>query len=128
MKTVDISGMDAKRERLGYEWGCQVLMFRALQWLRDQPRDFEYPSIGTYENVVGVSVPLNDSAERMTKFALDHQTLREFGPTGAMVEASLEHARQRFMHGDDAYFAMFADEPERVFDFDLREAFPEDGE
>jgi hypothetical protein len=35
MRVADISGMDPERKRYDYEWGCQVIMLRALHWMRE---------------------------------------------------------------------------------------------
>lgn len=122
-KTVDISGMDPQHSQYGYEWGCQVLMFRALQWLRTQPKDFTEPLFTHYKNIIGIMPPSNPAAHQMEEFAIDHEKLREFGATGAMVQYALMHAMQRFKLGENAYFA--AVEPDRIFDFDESEAFPQ---
>jgi hypothetical protein len=121
-KTVDISGMDESRSQYGYEWGCQVLMFRALDWLRKHPDD--NTRFQSFKNIVGLMTPDNEAAKEMEKFALDHAKIREFGATGAMVQYALLHAMQRNKLGEEAYFAEFADQPDRIFEFDEREAFP----
>jgi len=69
-------------------------------------------------------LPDNEAAKELENFALDHEKVREFGATGAMVQYALLHAMQRNKLGEDAYFAEFADQPERIFDFDESEAFP----
>lgn len=122
-KTVDISGMDELRSRYGYEWGCQVIMFRALHWLRNQGSNLDTPNFKMFSNITGIMLPSNSSAEDMEKFALDHTKLREFGATGAMVQYSLMHAMKRAELGEDAYFAEFKDLPDRVFEFDEQDAF-----
>jgi len=122
MRTVDISGMDESRKQYGYEWGCQVLMFRALDWLKRH--EGENARFEGFKNVTGIMLPKNDAAKEMEKFALDHEKIREFGATGAMVQYALLHAMQRHKLGEDGYFAEFRDQPDRIFDFDEREAFP----
>jgi hypothetical protein len=123
MKTVDISGMDELRSQYGYEWGCQVLMFRALDWLKQhQEKD---PKFHGFKNVTGLMLADNPDAKEMENFALDHEKIRDFGATGAMVQYSLLHALQRHARGEDGYFAEFADQPDRIFEFDENEAFPE---
>lgn len=124
MKTVDISGMDESRRQYGYEWGCQVLMFRALDWLKRNGS--QHPEFKSFKNIVGLMVPGNDAAKEMEDFALDHAKLREFGATGAMVQYALSHAMHRYNMGEEAYFAEFKDAPERIFEFDEKEAV-EDG-
>ena len=126
MRTVDISGMDESRSRFGYEWGCQVIMCRALHWLRQRPKDSQVPLIRSFKNITGLTVPANRVAEEMTNFALDHEKLREFGATGAMVQYGIAHALKRFELGDAAYFKEFSDDPGRVYEFDEHDAF--DGE
>jgi hypothetical protein len=123
MKTVDISGMDPARGQYGYEWGCQVLMFRALEWLRKRPVNSPTPKFTGYENYVGVMTPENQAAEAMEKYALDHPKIKEYGATGAMVQYSLIHAMKRFQLGEESYFDHFKDTPKRVFEFDEAEAF-----
>jgi hypothetical protein len=119
-RTVDISGMDPSRKQYGYEWGCQVLMFRALHWLKKH--EAEDPKFHTFKNVTGLLMPDNDAAKAMEAFALDHEKIREFGATGAMVQYALIHALQRFRLGEEKYFAEFGDDPDRVFEFDESEA------
>jgi hypothetical protein len=125
MKTVKISGMDRSHERYSYEWCCQVILFRALKWLRERPEGSEYPRIISFRNITGITIPENKAAKDLEKFALDHPKLREFGATGAMVQFSIGHAMKRSELGDIYYFGQFKDEPDRVFDFDELEAFPE---
>lgn len=115
--------MDPKRARFGYEWGCQVLMFRALDWLRKNAE--QNPKFHGFKNVAGLMLPDNDAAKEMEDFALDHERVREFGATGAMVQYSLLHAMQRNARGEEGYFREFADSPERIFEFDESDAFPE---
>lgn len=121
-KTVDISGMDASRRRYGYEWGCQVLMFRALDWLKQNK---ENPRFHGFENIIGVMIADNPAAKEMEKFALDHDKIREFGATGAMVQYSLLHAMQRHKMGEEKYFSEFQNDPDRVYEFNESDAFPE---
>jgi hypothetical protein len=123
MRTVDISGMDTKHGRYGYEWGCQVLMFRALHWLRNHPKDFTMPKFTHFKNITGLMPTENTAAKEMEDFALDHEKIREFGATGAMVQYALIHAVKRFELGEDGYFAEFKDQPDRIFEFDETEAF-----
>ena len=121
-KTVDISGMDKSRAQYGYEWGCQVIMFRALEWLKCHAA--KNPKFHSYKNITGILAPDNEDAKEMEKFALDHEKVREFGATGAMVQYALLHAMQRNKLGEEGYFAEFADDPERIFDFNEGDAFP----
>jgi hypothetical protein len=121
-KTVDISGMDKSRAQYGYEWGCQVIMFRALDWLKRHTGD--NTQFKAYKNIIGIMTPENPAAKEMEKFALDHEKVREFGATGAMVQYALLHAMQRNKLGEEGYFAEFADDPERIFDFNEGDAFP----
>lgn len=124
MKTVDISGMDPKRERYGYEWGCQVLMFRALDYLRKHP-DGNAKFHG-FKNITGIMIADNDTAKEMEKYALAHQKIKEYGATGAMVQYALLHALQRFKMGDEKYFAELSERPaEDFYDFDVTDAFEE---
>lgn len=119
-KTVDISGMDKSRAQYGYEWGCQVLMFRALDWLKRNAQS--NPRFQGFKNVTGLMTPDNPEAKEMERFALDHEKIREFGATGAMVQYALIHAMQRHALGEEKYFAEFADDPGRIFEFDEKEA------
>ena len=128
MKTVDITGMDREHGRYGYEWGCQVLMFRALHWLRARPKDMALPQFIHYKNITGLMPPSNTQAEEMENFALDHDKVREFGATGAMVQYAMMHAMKRFELGEDGYFAEFKDDPQRIFEFDEKDAFPQPSE
>ena len=128
MKTVDITGMDREHGRYGYEWGCQVLMFRALHWLRARPKDMALPQFIHYKNITGLMPPSNTQAEEMVNFALDHDKVREFGATGAMVQYAMMHAMKRFELGEDGYFAEFKDDPQRIFEFDEKDAFPQPSE
>jgi hypothetical protein len=121
-KTVDISGMDAKRSQYGYEWGCQVLMFRALDWLKKH--EGENARFKGFKNITWLMLADNEAAKEMEKFALDHEKIREFGATGAMVQYALLHAMQRHKLGEDGYFAKFAEQQDRIFEFDEQEAFP----
>lgn len=123
-RTVDISGMDKSRAKFGYEWGCQVIMFRALKFLRGMPKDSGLPDFRQWKNITGLMLPENDKAKQLEDYALDHEKLKEFGATGAMVQFSLTHAMKRFELGDKAYLAEFSDQPERIFDFDEQDAFP----
>jgi len=125
MKTVDISGMDKARAQFGYEWGCQIIMFRGLHWLRSRPTEKELPRITEFKNITGITKNENAAADAMEDFALNHPKLREFGATGAMVQFSLGHAMKRAELGDEAYFDFFRDCPDRIFEFDETEAFPE---
>jgi hypothetical protein len=121
-KTVDISGMAKSRSQYGYEWGVQVIMFRALDWLRKHPE--QNVRFQGFKNVTGLMLPDNEAAKELEKFALDHEKVREFGATGAMVQYAILHAMERNNLGEEAYFAAFADSPERIYDFDESEAFP----
>jgi hypothetical protein len=114
--------MDPERGKFGYEWGCQVIMFRALEWLRCHAE--KNPKFHGFKNVSGLMIADNPDAKEMENFALDHEKLREFGATGAMVHYSLLHALQRHARGEDGYFAEFAKQPDRIFEFDESEAFP----
>lgn len=120
-KTVDISGMDESRSQYGYEWGCQVLMFRALDWLKRHEQ--EHPEFRLYKNITGVMPAENDAAKAMESFALDHEKIREFGATGAMVQYALMHAMQRHKLGEEKYFSEFTDQQDRIFEFDETQAF-----
>jgi hypothetical protein len=122
-RTIDISGMDPQRGRYGYEWGTQVLMFRALEWLRSH-KDKD-PKFRSYKNITGILEATNPDAKEMENFALDHAKIKEFGATGAMVQYAMLHALQRFARGEDGYFAEFKDDPERFFEFDEADAFPD---
>jgi hypothetical protein len=122
MRTVDISGMDESRSRFGYEWGCQVLMFRALDWLKKRSADAPQPDFKMYRNITGIMTPENEAARQMEDYALDHEKIREFGATGAMVQYSLIHALKRFQLGEEKYFAEFQDQPDRIYEFDEAEA------
>lgn len=124
-KTVDISGFDAGRKRYGYEWGCQVICMRALRWLRAHAVEASIPTHLEFKNIVGLSIPSNEAARQMEAYILDYPKLREFGATGAMVQAAIAHAKMRFQHGDDWYFNEFKDEPGRTYEFDERDAFDE---
>lgn len=122
MKTVDISGMDPNRAQFGYEWGCQVIMARALEWLKNRPKDSSWPDFKQYRNITGIMTPENMAAREMEDYALNHEKIREFGATGAMVQYALLHAMHRFELGEEGYFAEFKDQPERIFEFDEKEA------
>lgn len=126
MRTADISGMDPSRKQFGYEWGCQVIMFRALRWLRERSEGSEFPRIRSFKNIIGVTQPANKAAQDMESFALNHPKLKEFGVTGAMVQYSIAHAMKRAELGETAYFAEFSETPDRIYDFDESDAFRED--
>jgi len=133
IKTVDISGFTPEdapqgcpppREPGGYEWGCQIIKARALKWLKENGIERELPTFVSFTQVYGLCWPVNKPAEELEKYALDHSGLREFGATGAMVQASLVHAWMQFKLGDAAYLAEF--EADRIFDFDIAQAFEPD--
>lgn len=126
MKTVTISGPDEPQKRFSYEWGCQVILARGLRWLQRNAVEREVPERRESAILVGVSEPANSSAREMEKYAMDHEGLRACGATRAMVQFSLRHAIERFKRGDEAYFAEFADDPGRIFEFDEADAFPEE--
>lgn len=127
MRTVDISGMDPERKQFGYEWGCQVILCRALSWLRERPEGAEWPRIRYFKNITGLTQPANKAAKELETFALDHAKVREFGATGAMVQFAIGHAMKRAELGDEAYFKELGPhrQPQDFFEFDDTEAFPE---
>lgn len=61
----------------------------------------------------------------MEDYALNHDKLREFGATGAMVQFAISHAMRRNVD-EKSYFASLDAAGRRVFDFDERDAFPEE--
>lgn len=123
IKTVIIGTSEpAQRRSGGYEWGCQILLFRALRWLKEHPET--KPSFTRYRNIVGLFVPGNEPAEAALSFVLDHPALKRIGVTGAMVQFSLMQASVRYRLGDEAYFQ--AAPPQDIFEFDETQAFPEE--
>ena len=117
--------MDAKRERYGYEWGCQVIVARSLRWMREHAVESEFPKHTEFRDITGIAIPENEAAKKMEDYILQHEKLHEFGVTGAMMQYSIRHAKYRFFHGDDKYFDQFRDKPDKIFDFDESDAFPE---
>lgn len=107
MKTVDISGMDDSHAQYGYEWRIQIILFRALRWLKNIKPEMEVPRIIYFKGITGLTQPGNKAAEELERFALDHPKLHEFGATGAMVEFAIKHAMKRAELGDEAYFEHF---------------------
>lgn len=130
MKVADISGMGG-REFGGYEWGCQVIRARALRFLQNQKTEQELPSFMQFENVTGLAIANNDKAKEMDAFIGNHPKLREFGMTGAMHQAGINHAQAIYRLGWKEYEIVLRDSgraDDDFFEFNEADAFPEDGQ
>ncbi len=130
IRVADISGMDPKRERHGYEWGCQVVCLRALRFMERQKSGSEAPAYKTLHNVIGLAIPDGAAAKAMDEYILKHPALREYGMTGAMHQFGIAHAMKILELGRDGWLAEIAkdSEPGRFYEFEEDDAFPPEAE
>lgn len=102
MKTVDISGMGGE-----YEWACQMMIRAGLDCI----------------DLIGV--PSADEFKEGSESVRAGQiktamrsALGDEGPSGAMFGAALTHVYKRASMGEKAYFDVFKDEQDRIYNFD----------
>lgn len=108
MKTVDVSGFGG-----GYENACQAMIKVAMEFFKNE----HFPSVDELEEM---------KSEKMLK--LERKMIEATGNdcTGVMFFTSRNHAYKRVELGEEKYFEVFKDTPERIFEWDgTEESIPE---
>ena len=93
MKTIDISGMGG-----GYEAGCQLMLLRGLNYLKEHP-DFDFGEYKSYRNVYGIC----EGSDRTKE--LDEIITTGVKPSGAMHQFVISHLAYIHKYGHDAWIA-----------------------
>src|SRR5215207_467676 len=85
IKTIDISGFSGV-----YEDTCQAMLTAGLKFLSDHP-GFDWAGYSFIKNVVGLMLSDNADAKALDAAMLASPTVKEFGATGAMRQAVVQH-------------------------------------
>lgn len=109
MKTIVIGGLSPI-----YEWGCQRMLQRGLEWLHTNP-DFDFSAY-----VYGICIGSGQKAKELDDFIMNDKQLEAYGVPGAMHRAVISHLAYIHKHGQEKWLeeARKNRPSEECFEFD----------
>lgn len=119
--TIDISGFGGS-----YEMGCQLMLESGMQFLKEHP-DFSFEGYGNYTGITGImKVPEGEIHKQFDDALLSHPIVKEYGATGAMHQAVVNHLFWIHKKGYSFWIGEFPEERKFLFDGTEESCPPQD--
>jgi hypothetical protein len=92
-----------------YELACQKMVVAGMQWFDANPS--ASPKFKTYENIFGIVSDENPDAVSLTDAM--NEAVKEYGATGAMMQACVSHCLYASKNGWDKYLEELTERAEK---------------